>query len=168
MESKKSVATSVAGSLSSIVPILFSACKSGACIGVCVSPVASIFGISSATLAASPWLSVLEPVLIALSAVSFTVSYYSIYVLPKLNCGTGTCACAPSASELRRARLAKATFWIGLVLSIGFLSYFEYTKYQSNKAAEACGTGCSAPVSDSCESGCTEGQCETDSAENVR
>ena len=142
MESKKSFWTTITGGLASAAPILFSVCKGGACVGVCVSPVASLFGISSATVAASPIVSAIEPLLIAISAVSFTVSYYSLYVLPKLNCNTPDgCACEPTAKEKRKVKINKAVFWVGLILSIGFLSYFEITKYQAASAAAA--TECS-------------------------
>jgi formate hydrogenlyase subunit 3/multisubunit Na+/H+ antiporter MnhD subunit len=141
MESKKSFWTSITGGLTSAAPVLLSCCKSGACVGVCASPIASLFGVSSATLANSPVISALEPVLIAISAVSFTVSYYSLYVLPKFNCNTsGGCACEPTAKEKRKVKINKAVFWIGLVLSIGFLSYFEISKY---RAATAQNTECS-------------------------
>ena len=54
MKSKKTIWTTITGGLASVAPILFSVCKGGACVGVCVSPVASLFGISSATIAAPP------------------------------------------------------------------------------------------------------------------
>ncbi|PBQ33927.1 hypothetical protein CNR22_19775 [Sphingobacteriaceae bacterium] len=153
MEGKKSFWTTLTGGLASAAPILFSVCKGGACVGVCVSPVASLFGISSATVAASPIVNALEPLLIALSAVSFTISYYSLYVLPKLNCTTPNgCACEPSVKEKRKLNINKAVFWIGLILSSGFLSYFEITKYQANVAA-AQPTECSAGEE------CTPGSC---------
>lgn len=152
MKSKKTIWTTITGGLSSAAPILFSACKGGACVGVCVSPVASIFGISSATIAASPIVSAIEPLLIAISAVSFTSSYYSLYVLPKYgnnNCGTeNECGCAPNEKEARKVKISKVIFWLGLVLSIGFLSYFEYQKYQSTVVQTECTT-----------SECTPGQC---------
>lgn len=154
MKAKKSIWTSITGGLTSAAPILLSCCKSGACVGVCASPIASLFGISSATLASSPWISVIEPVLIAISAVSFTVSYYSIYVLPKLNCTTdNSCDCAPTDKEKRRAKLNKFVFWFGLIFSIGFLSYFEVTKYRAATAAKECGTECSVPIEECCSGG---------------
>ncbi|HEX7414612.1 MAG TPA: hypothetical protein VF411_11265 [Bacteroidia bacterium] len=154
MKARKSIWTTLMGGLSSVAPILFSVCKGGACVGVCVSPIASLFGISSATIAASPFVNALEPLLIALCAVSFTISYYSLYVLPKFNCNTeGACACAPTEKEKRKVKLNKAIFWIGLVLSIGFLSYFEYNKYQgASNASTECSSG-----------GCAPGECSTDS-----
>lgn len=155
MKAKKSFWTTLTGGLTSAAPILLSCCKSGACVGVCASPIASLFGISSATLASSPLMGALEPLLIAISAVSFTTSYYSIYVLPKSNCDTGSdCACGPDDKEKRKIKLNKFVFWFGLILSIGFLSYFEVTKYQAAKNSEACTTECSAPAEGAC---CAEG-----------
>lgn len=155
MKSKKSLWTSITGGVTSAAPILLSCCKSGACIGVCANPVASLFGISSAAMTNSPWIAALEPILIAVSAVSFTISYYSLYVLPKLACATPDgCACEPSAKEKRRTKINKAVFWFGLILSIGFLSYFEYNKYQANVAASECSpAGCSEPSSEECCAG---------------
>lgn len=140
METKKSIWTSITGGLTSAAPILLSCCKSGACVGVCASPIASLFGISSATIASSPLVSALEPLLIAISAISFTISYYSLYVLPKFNsCNTGnSCDCGPTDKEKRKTKITKAVFWIGLILSIGFLSYFEYTKYQAATSLPEC------------------------------
>ena len=132
MKAKKSFWTSITGGITSAAPILLACCKSGACVGVCASPIASLFGISSATLANSPLMGALEPVLIAISAVSFTISYYSLYVFPKLaSCEQGDCACEPTAGEKRKVKINKIVFWAGLILSIGFLSYFEVSKYQA-------------------------------------
>ena len=76
--------------------------------------------------------------------------------MPKLNCNTGgDCGCAPSDKEKRKVKINKMVFWFGLVLSIGFLSYFEYNKYQSAVNAEACGTECSIPAEPCCEGGDT-------------
>lgn len=156
MKSKKSIWTSITGGLTSAAPVLLSCCKSGACIGVCASPVASLFGISSAAMANSPWIAALEPILIAVSAVSFTVSYYSLYVLPKLACNTPDgCACEPTVKEKRLTKINKAVFWLGLMLSLGFLSYFEYNKYQqANMATSECSpAGCSEPSEGCCAGG---------------
>lgn len=161
MESKKSIWTSITGGLTSAAPILLSCCKSGACVGVCASPIASLFGVSSATIASSPLVSALEPLLIAISAVSFTVSYYSLYVLPKSNCNTGnSCDCGPTDKEKRKTKINKAVFWVGLILSIGFLSYFEISKYQAAKQAEASATECTT-------SECAPGECSTDTEETT-
>lgn len=142
MKKLKSLWLTITGSLSSIAPALFACCKSTACVGICASPVASLFGISTASIAGSPLMTALEPLLIAISAVSFTVSYYTLYVLPKYNnCNTkGDCGCAPSAKEIRKAKVSKSIFWVGLIASVLFLSYFEYQKYQANvSAANGCG-----------------------------
>lgn len=157
MKEKRSIWTSLTGGVTSATPILLSCCKSGACIGVCASPVASLFGISSASLASSPLVSALEPILIAVSAVSFTISYYSLYVLPKASCTTDDCGCEPGAKEKRRNKINKIVFWAGLVLSIGFLSYFEYSKYrQTNATAAECSqSACAAPVEACCPAGDT-------------
>ena len=154
MNEKRSIWTTITGGVTSVAPVLLSCCKSGACVGVCASPIASLFGVSSATMASSPWMSVIEPVLIAISAVSFTVSYYSLYVLPKFNCNTnGGCDCAPSDKEKRRTKINKIVFWLGLILSIGFLSYFEYSKYQSASSSQECVTECAVEKEECCAGG---------------
>lgn len=149
MKKLKALWLSLTGSASSIAPVLFACCKSTACVGVCASPIASLFGISTAGIASSPVISALEPLLIAISAVSFTVSYYSLYVLPKLNsCNANTnCRCGTTAEEKSRIRLSKYVFWIGLTVSIAFIGYFEYQKYlskfQNGCSPSACDTATS-------------------------
>ena len=139
MENKKTIWATITGGLTSATPILLSCCKSGACVGVCASPIASLFGVSSATIASSPIVSAFEPLLIAISAVSFTISYYSLYVFPKFACNTGSsCDCGPTEKEKKKTKITKAVFWIGLILSIGFLSYFEYSKYQMATTEPTC------------------------------
>lgn len=151
MKNKKTIWTSLTGGVSSAAPILLSCCKSGACVGVCASPIASLFGISTASMISSPWMAALEPILIAVSAVSFTVSYYSLYVLPKSSCGTDSCACEPDPKVLRRARLNKAVFWGGLLASLFFLTYFEYTKYQETHSTPVeCSTSSCATPQEAC------------------
>jgi hypothetical protein len=89
-----------------------------------------------------------SPLLIVISAVSFTISYYSLYVLPKFSsCATGnSCECGPTDKEKRKTKITKAVFWIGLILSIGFLSYFEYIKYQiATTTVECTQSECGAP-----------------------
>jgi hypothetical protein len=152
MKKLKSLWLTLTGSVSSVIPVLFACCKSGACVGVCASPVASLFGISTASIAGSTVMSALEPLLIAISAVSFTVSYYTLYVLPKFaTCNTGAdCACGPSDAEKRKVRLSKSIFWVGLIASIIFLTYFEYQKYQSNVVTAVNASTCSPNEASDC------------------
>ncbi len=169
MKAKKSFLASITGGLTSAAPILLSCCKSGACVGVCASPIASLFGVSSATLADSPLISALEPVLIAVSAVSFTISYYSLYVLPKLNCNTPDgCACEPTAKEKRKVKINKAVFWIGLILSIGFLSYFEISKYQTATAenTECAPSTCKKSAESAVVAACDSTTCDVNTCGN--
>lgn len=158
----KSIWSTITGGATSAAPVLLSCCKSGACVGVCASPVASLFGVSSATFASSPWVMALEPVLIALSAISFTVSYYSLYKIPKLAaCNTpGSCDCPPDPKAARSIKIQKWIFWLGLILSIGFLTYFEVSKYQAANAPVECGTEGCTPDSAECTSG-EEESCTT-------
>ena len=116
--------------------MFFTVCKSGACAVACVSPVASILGISSASLIASPLAQSLFPLLLVISAVSFTVSYYKLYVLPKYatTCNTD-CACEPTKKSFQQ-KFSVWIFWVGLVASIIFFTYFEYQNYKANTTAK--------------------------------
>lgn len=139
MNKFKSIWASIMGSISSVIPLLFACCKSGACIGVCASPITSLFGISTAGMVSSPWFGFLEPVLIAVSAVSFTISYYNIYVLPKYTTSCDTsCDCAPSTDKQKQELYSKIIFWVGLIASLVFFTYFEVQKHQvaTQKAAK--------------------------------
>jgi len=136
MNKIKSIWTSTTGSLSSIIPLFFACCKSGACVGVCASPVASLFGISTAGFAASPLFNAVVPVLIAFSAVSFTISYYSIYVLPKDNSCTTDCNCDSTSKSNSKMKISKIIFWIGLLASIFFFTFFEVQKYNANTLSD--------------------------------
>jgi hypothetical protein len=114
----------------------------------------------------------IEPLLIAISAVSFTISYYSLYVLPKYNsssCGPNECGCGPDDKEIRKVKRRKFIFWLGLVLSIAFISYFEYQKYQSLTQTECstteCAPGeCSDETSEATNEGCGD-SCDSTSCE---
>lgn len=135
MKNLKSIWTTITGSVSSIIPLFFAVCKpGGACAVACASPIASLFGMSSATLTATPIAKSLYPLLLVITAVSFTVSYYKLFVLPKYaasgDCSTD-CGCEPSPQS-RQYKISLYTFWIGLVASIIFLTYFEYQNYQLN------------------------------------
>lgn len=129
----KSIWTSFLGISSSIIPMFFTVCKSGACTAACVSPLASLIGISSAGLLASPWIQTLYPLLLVISSVSFTISYYKLYVLPKyekqVSCDSD-CACT-SIVNSSQYRISLWSFWIGLVASISFFIYYEYQNYSS-------------------------------------
>lgn len=139
MNKIKSIWTTISGSVSSIIPLFFAVCKSGACTAVCVSPIASLLGVSSASMVASPITQSLFPLLLAISAVSFTVSYYKLYVLPKYTSASAN-ACGPDAdccdtiptNKSKQYKISLYTFWIGLIASIIFFTYFEYQNYQSN------------------------------------
>lgn len=143
MNRAKTIWTTLSGSISSIIPMFFTVCKSGVCTAACISPIASILGISSASLIASPLTQSLFPLLLVISAVSFTVSYYKLYVLPKYTSSCATdCNCEPTKNSFQQ-KFSVWTFWVGLITSIFFFSYFEYQTYQSNitEAEKTCCTG---------------------------
>jgi hypothetical protein len=116
--------------------MFFTVCKSGACTVACASPIASVLGISSASLTASPLLQSLVPLLLAISAVSFTVSYYKLYILPKYakSCDAD-CACEPAKNSFQQ-KISIGTFWVGLVASTIFFTYFEYQNFEANSTSK--------------------------------
>ncbi len=134
MNKIKSIWTTITGSVSASIPLFFAVCKSGACTAVCISPIASIFGVSTASLTASPLMKSLFPLLLVISAVAFTISYYKLYVLPKYesasSCNTD-CACDSPKKPLHKT-FPFWSFWVGLVASIVFFTYFEVQNYNSN------------------------------------
>jgi hypothetical protein len=137
MNKFKSIWTTISGSISSIIPMFFTICKSGTCTVACVSPIASILGISSASLITSPLTQSIFPLLLVVSAVSFTVSYYKLYVLPKYatNCNSD-CTCEPTINTFQQ-KISVWIFWVGFVASIIFFTYFEYQSYNANITAKA-------------------------------
>lgn len=134
MNKIKSIWTTITGSVSASIPLFFAVCKSGACTAVCISPIASIFGVSTASLTASPLMKSLFPLLLVISAVAFTISYYKLYVLPKFesaaSCETD-CGCDAPKKPLHKT-FPFWSFWVGLVASIIFFTYFEVQNYNSN------------------------------------
>lgn len=132
MNKLKSIWTTITGSISSIIPLFFACCKSGACVGVCASPITSLFGISTASFTASPVFGAIVPLLLVLSAVSFTISYYDLYVLPKLAACDTNCACDPTSDK--QTNISKWIFWIGLIASTFFFTYFEIQRYQNEQS----------------------------------
>ncbi len=139
MKKLKSTWTTFTGSISSVLPLFFTFCKpGGACAVACASPLASLFGISVASITISPAFKSLYPLLLILSAVSFTVSYYKLYVLPKYATASTSCAkdcaCEPPKKS-KQYLFTLYSFWIGLIASIVFLTYFEFQNYKANTAA---------------------------------
>lgn len=43
---------------------------------------------------------------------------------------------------MRKTKIAKLIFWIGLVLSLSFLTYFEYSKYNAAVEQQEQGATC--------------------------
>lgn len=111
--------------IASLIPFLGS-CPGAACAscgGACVTTVVSIFGISLSGFVATEVFEIIQPILIALSAVLFTVAFYSIYKKPKLNhCESGTCKIHPKSSK-KAEFITKAVFWISLIASIVLFAF---------------------------------------------
>ncbi|SEP55509.1 hypothetical protein [Flavobacterium urocaniciphilum] len=130
----KSIWTTLTGSITATIPLFFAVCKSGACTAICVSPIASLFGVSTASLTASPLMKSLFPLLLVISTIAFTISYYKLYVLPKFeninSCNTD-CGCDSPKKPLHKT-FPFWSFWIGLIASIFMFTYFEIQNYNSN------------------------------------
>jgi hypothetical protein len=98
----------------------------------------------------------LFPLLLVLSAISFTVSYYKLYVLPRYatagSCGAD-CGCVTPKKSFQQ-KFSIYTFWIGLVASTFFFSYFEYQNYKANTENKlmASTSECCATATDSTDS----------------
>jgi hypothetical protein len=162
MKKLKSIWVTITGSISAILPLFFTFCKpGGACAVACASPLASLMGISVASISLSPAFKFLYPLLLILSTISFTVSYYKLYVLPKYatanNACTTDCACGPPKKS-RQYLITLYSFWIGLISSISFFTYIEFQNYIANNTAvqssaleNACCTG-----GGTCDSNSTE------------
>ena len=150
MNKIKSIWSTLTGSISAAIPLFFAVCKSGACTAVCVSPIASIFGISSASLTASPIMKSIFPLLLVISAVAFTISYYKLYVLPKFasasNCASD-CGCETAKKPLHKT-FPFWSFWIGLVASILFFTYFEVQNYNSETQKNTASTEQNVPTNE--------------------
>lgn len=102
-------------------------CPGLACAGcgaACFTPVLSIFGLSLSGLLVSGIWEVLQPLLIALSAVLYTVAYFSIY---KKQAASEHCFAQACNSQLAKSKQSgkavKLFFWISLGLSVILFSY---------------------------------------------
>ncbi|MEM8897818.1 MAG: hypothetical protein AAGC85_06925 [Bacteroidota bacterium] len=119
MSQKSSLKTTAVGLGSSLLS-LAGICGGGVCAAACgliwFAPIGSLLGISTAGVTA--WMDGLLPFFIAISAVAFTASYYSLYKQPAENC----CEEDPSTVLLPLV-WSKRLFWIGLILTVGMYGY---------------------------------------------
>ena len=64
---------------------------------------------------------------------AFTISYYKLYVLPKYSSATSCetdCGCDTPQKPIHKT-FPFWSFWVGLVASIVFFTYFEVQNYNS-------------------------------------
>jgi len=143
MTEKKSIKATLSGIGASVLSFAGVCCGGGACAAtcgpVCAAPVASVLGFSTAGFAT--WTASLLPLLTALSAVAFTVAYYSIYKTPNAVCCDP--ASPPGAERPKSNSLSKAGFWLGLLLTVGF--YGNAIANNLPVSEEAC---CEAPLNE--------------------
>jgi len=131
MTEKKSTKATLVGVGASSLSLLGVCCGSGVCVvtcGVaCATPIASILGISTAGLSA--FNSNFLPVLTAISAVAFTIAYFSLYKKKEENCCDDDNVATVSS---KRNRWIKPVFWVGLLLTIGFYTKVIAENYVPN------------------------------------
>ncbi len=125
--SNKTLWGSIIGGIASLFSLLAAGGASclGICGPICAAPLASLFGLSVAGSSASPVWKGLQPILIAVSAVAFTVAFFSLYRnTNKLEgCTDTSCGCKGAGDKKHRQRLAKTIFWISLAAGICFIVY---------------------------------------------
>ncbi len=135
MTEKKSTKATILGvgtSLASLLGVCGTTCGV-----VCAAPIASIFGISTAGLSA--FTSTFLPVLTAISAVAFTIAYFSLYKKNESTCRPEDC----TESKKQKTRWAKPMFWIGLLLTLGFYTNAVINSSKRNISCEQ-STSCEA------------------------
>jgi len=121
MTAKNSIKATLSGVGASLLSFAGICCGGGACAAACgtacAAPVASILGFSTAGF--STWAANLLPLFTALSAIAFTVAYYSLYKTPKAACCEPAAGASPQNTNSIN-RFSKPAFWIGLLLTLGF------------------------------------------------
>jgi nicotinamidase-related amidase len=132
MKKFKTNIVSFFGSLAAFIPFL-GACPGAACTscgGACITPVISIFGISLNGFFSSNLWNIMQPILIAISGVLFTIAYFSIYKNKPTNnhCNSPECKLNPLKKE-KSVNYSKNIFWFSLVISV---SLFTYTIINNN------------------------------------
>jgi len=134
MKRTKQILTTISGSFAALIPLL-GTCPGVACAGcggACIAPVVSILGISVTGFFATQLWDVLQPFFIALSAILLTIAYFNIYRKPKEidHCNSQSCT-LKNKDQKKNTAFVKFLFWICVVLSIIFFSYFIYKKNSS-------------------------------------
>ncbi|MEM7512814.1 MAG: hypothetical protein AAF388_17925 [Bacteroidota bacterium] len=135
-------------------------CGKGACLAFCgaiyLAPLAGFLGISTAGL--TGWMDELLPLFVAISAVAFTVSYYSLYKQPAENC----CEENPSSAKASLFPLVwnKRLFWIGLMLTIGMYGYtYTGNPFQPETSTTVGKSSCSTTALETAEESCQPSSC---------
>lgn len=126
MKKYKEIVVTLFGGLATFFTFL-AGCPGLACAGcgaACFTPILSIFGLSLSGLLVSGIWEVLQPLLIALSAVLYTVAYFSIYKKQSVSelCFAQTCNSQLTKSK-QSGKAVKLFFWISLGISIILFSY---------------------------------------------
>lgn len=120
--------------IASLIPFLGS-CPGAACAscgGACATSAMSVFGVSLSGFVSIEIFDIIQPVLIAFSAILFTIAFYSIYKKPKFDhCKSETCKIHPYRSK-KSELITKMIYWISLIASIILVAYFIITKNSQN------------------------------------
>ena len=142
MTEKKSTKSTLLGLSTSTASLIGVSCGSGACAAacgaVCAAPIASVLGISTAGF--STFTNDFLPVFTAISAIAFTMAYYSIY---KKKNNDECCPKEDTRMQKPKNRWTKPIFWIGLLLTLGFYVNAMANNFSSKKECEVKASSCS-------------------------
>lgn len=142
MTQQSSIRALLSGVGASLTSFLGICCMGGACAvacgAACVTPIASVLGVSVAGL--SSWASAWLPIFTAMSAVAFTVAYFAIYRQPTDSCCEDK---GVATNRFTASRWAKPAFWGSLVLTIGLYAQTLLAGPTNEAATTACATSCS-------------------------
>lgn len=121
------------GSMSSIVTFIVSVVGigcAGTCGAACIAPIASLLGVSSLGFFASSIWKDLQPVLIAVTAVAFTINYFIIFKKPTAEQECAGCFCSEKEISGKRKKLKfiKVFYWVSVIISSLLIFYPIYSK----------------------------------------
>ncbi len=128
MNIKKPIKATFSGVGTSLLSTIGLCVGGGACGLACFAPITSVLGISISGI--SILNSTLLPLMTALSAIAFTIGYFSLYKNLQKTCCEDQ---SEKSDNQRRKSLLKPIFWAGVVLSI----FFYAKAMASNEAPKA-------------------------------
>jgi len=132
MNKIKSFWVSFSAGIASFVA-LFAACPGAACFGcgaACYIPILSALGLSSAGFMTPEYFSYFQPLFIAISAVLFTIAYYSLYKKGKkeIVCESESIHDCRLKKPEKKNTFIKVFFWLSVIVCIGIFAYPIFNK----------------------------------------